>query len=40
VIITILKWMRIEGDNNLSGAAVASGFATGMLIMYMTSILV
>jgi len=40
VIITILKWIRIEGDNNLSGAAVASGFATGMLIMYMTSILV
>ena len=40
VIITILKWIRTEGDNNLSSASVASGFAIGMLIMYMTSILV
>ncbi|ABX13558.1 ZIP family metal transporter [Nitrosopumilus maritimus] len=40
VIITILKWIRTEGDRNLSSAAVASGFALGMLIMYMTSILV
>jgi zinc transporter ZupT len=40
VIITILKWIRAEGDKNLSSAAVASGFAVGMLIMYATSILV
>ena len=40
VIITILRWMREEGDKNLSSAAVASGFAAGMLIMYLTSILV
>jgi zinc transporter, ZIP family len=40
VIIAILKWMREEGDKNLSSAAVASGFAVGMLIMYLTSILV
>jgi hypothetical protein len=40
VIITILKWIRVEGDKNLSSAAVASGFAMGMLIMYATSILV
>ncbi|BDQ30309.1 metal transporter [Nitrosopumilus zosterae] len=40
VIITILKWIRVEGDKNLSSAAVASGFAIGMLIMYATSILV
>lgn len=40
VIITILKWIREEGDKNLSSAAVASGFAIGMLIMYLTSILV
>ena len=40
VIITILKWMREEGDKNLSSAAVASGFAIGMVIMYLTSILV
>ena len=40
VIITILKWIREEGDKNLSSAAVASGFAIGMVIMYLTSILV
>lgn len=40
VIITILRWIREEGDKNLSSAAVASGFAVGMLIMYLTSILV
>jgi zinc transporter ZupT len=40
VIIVILKWIREEGDKNLSSAAVASGFAMGMLIMYLTSILV
>ena len=40
VIITILKWIRTEGDKNLSSAAIASGFALGMLIMYMTSIFV
>ncbi|MGQ0771972.1 MAG: ZIP family metal transporter [Nitrososphaerota archaeon] len=40
VIIVILKWVREEGDRNLSSAAVASGFAAGMLIMYLTSVLV
>ncbi|MGQ0796127.1 MAG: ZIP family metal transporter [Nitrosopumilaceae archaeon] len=40
VIITILRWVREEGDKNLSSAAVASGFAVGMLIMYLTSIFV
>jgi zinc transporter ZupT len=40
VIVIILKWIREEGDKNLSSAAVASGFAMGMLIMYLTSILV
>ena len=40
VIITILRWIREEGDKNLSSAAVVSGFAEGMLIMYLTSILV
>jgi zinc transporter ZupT len=40
VIIAILKWVREEGDKNLSSAAVASGFAVGMMIMYLTSILV
>jgi len=40
VIITILRWIREEGDKNLSSGSVASGFAIGMLIMYLTSILV
>jgi len=40
VIITILKWIREEGDKNLSSAAMASGFSVGMLIMYLTSILI
>ncbi len=40
VIITILRWIREEGDKNLSSASVASGIAIGMLIMYLTSILV
>ena len=40
VIVIILKWIRAEGDKNLSSAAVASGIAVGMLIMYVTSILI
>jgi ZIP family zinc transporter len=40
VIVIILKWIREEGDKNLSSAAVASGIAVGMLIMYLTSILI
>jgi len=40
VIITLLRWIREEGDKNLSSAAVVSGLAAGMLVMYLTSILV
>ncbi|KEQ56649.1 Zinc transporter ZupT protein [Marine Group I thaumarchaeote SCGC AAA799-E16] len=40
VIIVLMKWLREEGDRNLSSASVASGFAVGMLVMYLTSILV
>jgi zinc transporter ZupT len=40
VIVVILKWIREEGDKNFSSGAVVSGFALGMLIMYLTSILV
>jgi zinc transporter ZupT len=40
VIVVIMKWIQDEGDNNLSSASVASGFAVGMLVMYMTSIFV
>ena len=40
VIVAILRWIREEGDKGLSSASVAAGVATGMLIMYLTSILV
>jgi len=40
VMIVILKWIREDGDKQFSSAAVASGFAAGMVIMYLTSILV
>ena len=40
VIIIILKWIREQDDKNLSSASVVSGFAIGMLVMYLTSILV
>ena len=39
VIISILRWIR-EGDKGLSSASVAAGVGVGMLIMYLTSILV
>lgn len=40
VIIIILKWIRDEGDKNLSSISVVSGIAVGMAIMYLTSIFV
>lgn len=40
VIIAILRWIREEGDKGLSSASVAAGVGIGMLIMYITSILV
>jgi predicted membrane channel-forming protein YqfA (hemolysin III family) len=40
VIVVIMKMIQNEGDKNLSSFSVVSGFAVGMLIMYMTSILV
>ena len=39
IIVIILRWIR-EDDQNLSSAPVASGLAIGMLVMYITSILV
>lgn len=40
VIVIILKWIREEGDKNLSSLSVVSGFALGMLVMYLTSIMI
>ena len=39
VIVIILRWLQ-SGDKHLASAAVISGVATGMAIMYVTSILV
>ncbi len=39
VVVGILKWIR-EGDKGLSSASVAAGITVGMIIMYLTSILV
>ena len=40
VIVVIMKWVQEESDKNLSSFAVVSGFAAGMLIMYLTSVLI
>jgi zinc transporter ZupT len=40
VIIVIMKWIQEESDQGLSNIAVVSGIAVGMLVMYLTSILV
>jgi len=40
VILVLLKWIQKENDGNLSNLSVVSGFAIGMLVMYLTSILV
>ncbi len=40
VILVLLKWIKEEGDKNLSGGPFAFGFATGILIMYLTSVLI
>ncbi len=40
VVVSIIKWIRQDGEKTLSNAAVVSGIAVGMLVMYLTSILV
>ena len=40
VIVVIVKWIQEESEKNLSSFNVISGFAIGMLVMYLTSILV
>jgi zinc transporter ZupT len=40
VILVLMKWIQKENDGNLSTFSVVSGFAIGMLVMYLTSILV
>jgi len=40
VIVVILRMIRAEGDKNLSSGSVVAGIAIGMLVMYLTSILV
>ncbi|MEX0656950.1 MAG: divalent cation transporter [Nitrosopumilaceae archaeon] len=40
VIVILIKWLQDEGDKKLSSTAVVSGIAVGMLVMYLTSILI
>ncbi len=40
VIVVILRWIREENNNSLSGGPMVAGFAVGMLIMYLTSIII
>jgi zinc transporter ZupT len=40
VIVVIMKWIQEESEKNLSSFTVISGFASGMSVMYLTSILV
>lgn len=40
VIVVLMKWIHDENDKKLSSFAVVSGFAVGMSVMYLTSILV
>ena len=40
VILTIIKWIQQENENQLSSAPIISGIAVGMLVMYLTSIFV
>jgi ZIP family zinc transporter len=40
VIIIILNMIRVECNNNLSNASVVSGISVGMIVMYLTGILI
>ncbi len=40
VIFVIMKWIREENESNMSSFSVVFGIAIGMLVMYLTSILV
>ena len=40
VIVILIRWLQDEGDKKLSSAAVVSGLAIGMIVMYLTSILI
>jgi zinc transporter ZupT len=40
VIVILIRWLQDEGDKKLLSTAVVSGIAVGMLVMYLTSILI
>ena len=40
VIIIILNMIRVECNNNLSNVSVVSGISVGMVVMYLTGILI
>jgi len=40
VVIIIIKWLQEEGNKQLSSAAVLAGISVGMIVMYLTGILI
>ncbi|ABK78201.1 divalent heavy-metal cation transporter [Cenarchaeum symbiosum A] len=40
VMVVVLRWIRGQDGVGLSGAPVAAGIATGMAVMYLTSIII
>ena len=40
VVVSIMNWIKEEGEKTITNAAVASGFAVGMIVMYLTSIII
>ena len=40
VIVVLMRWIGRDGSHRISSAPVVSGVAVGMLVMYLTSILV
>ncbi len=40
VVVSIVNWVRQDGEKTLSNAAIVLGFAVGMILMYLTSIIV
>ncbi|MGI0081912.1 MAG: ZIP family metal transporter, partial [Nitrosopumilaceae archaeon] len=40
VVVSIINWIREDGEKTLSNTAIVSGLAVGMVLMYLTSIFV
>jgi zinc transporter ZupT len=40
VVVSIMNWIRQDGEKVFSSASILSGFGIGILVMYLTSIIV